>query len=65
MGPFFGSGNSTSTTVYELMNCICLDGSNGFKDGMDFSDIVKKTDKLIIEENEKRGQKKTLSNPYH
>lgn len=56
---------SCEATFDRLMNCIWLDGSKGFKDGMSFSDIDKKTDKLITEENEKRGKKKVLSNPYY
>ena len=32
------------------MNCIWLDGSKGFKEGMSFSDIDEKTYRLIEEE---------------
>ena len=47
-----------------FMNNWFTDGSNGFKDGMGFSDIDRLTHKLIAEENEKKGTRKMLSNPY-
>lgn len=56
---------SCEATFDRLMNCICLDGSKGFKEGMNFSDIDEKTYKLIAEEDDKKGTKKALSNPYH
>ena len=52
-------------TFDRLMNCIWLDGSNGFKEGMSFSDLDKKTRRLIFEEEEKRCNREMLSNPYH
>lgn len=56
---------SCEATFDRLMNCICLDGSKGFKGGMSFSDIDEKTYKLIAEEDDNKGTKKALSNPYH
>lgn len=56
---------SCEATFDRLMNCIWLDGSKGFKEGMSFPDIDKKTYKLIVEEDENKGKKKSLSNPYH
>lgn len=47
------------------MNCIWIDGSKGFKEGMSFADIDKKTYELIKEEEVKKGRKVALSNPYH
>ena len=41
-----------------------VDGNNGFKEGMGFSDIDRLTYKLIAEESEKKGTRKMLSNPY-
>ena len=56
---------SCEATFDRLMNCMWLDGSKGFKEGMSFSEIDEKTEKLIIEENENRGKNMPLSNPYH
>ena len=47
------------------MNCIWLDGNKVFKEGMSFSDIDEMTYKLIIEEEQNKGKKEALSNPYH
>lgn len=52
-------------TFDRLMNCIWLDGSNGFKEKMSFSDIDGLTYKLIAEEEDKKGTREFLSNPYH
>lgn len=51
-------------TFDRLMNCIWLDGSNGFKETMSFSDIDRLTYKLIGEEQDKRETREFLSNPY-
>ena len=56
---------SCEATFDRLMNCIWLDGSKGFKEGMSFSDIDEKTYKLIAEETANKGTMKSLSNPYH
>ena len=56
---------SCEATFDRLMNCIWLDGSKGFKNGMDFEDIDAITHKLIDEENKTKGKKMILSNPYH
>lgn len=55
---------SCEATFDRLMNCIWLDGSKGFKEGMDFDDIGCLTSVLIQEENENQGKKRALSNPY-
>lgn len=55
---------SCEATFDRLMNCIWLDGSKGFKEGMDFDDIGCLTSILIQEENENQGKKRALSNPY-
>ena len=47
------------------MNCIWLDDSKGFKEGMSFSDIDEKTHTLIEEECINKGVRKSLTNPYH
>ena len=47
------------------MNCIWLDGSKGFIEGMSFSDIDEKTYRLIKEEETNKGKKRALTNPYH
>lgn len=47
------------------MNCIWLDDSKGFKEGMSFSDIDKKTYKLIEEEDINKDVRKSLTNPYY
>lgn len=47
-----------------FMNNSWLDGGNGFKEGMGFSDIDRLTYRLIAEEREKKGTRKMLSNPY-
>ena len=49
---------SCEATFDRLMNCIWLDGSKGFKAGMDFYDIGHLTSELI------KGEKRALSNPY-
>ena len=56
---------SCEATFDRLMNCIWLDGSKGFKNGMSFADIDEVTYKLIDEENKVKGKKMILSNPYH
>lgn len=56
---------SCEATFDRLMNCIWLDGNKGFKKGMSFSDIDEMTYKLIIEEEQNKGKKEALSNPYH
>ena len=56
---------SCEATFDRLMNCIWIDGSKGFKEGMSFADIDKKTYELIKEEEVKKGRKVALSNPYH
>lgn len=56
---------SCEATFDRLMNCIWIDGSKGFKEGMSFVDIDKKTYELIKEEEVKKGRKVALSNPYH
>jgi hypothetical protein len=55
---------SCEATFDRLMNCIWLDGSKGFKNGMSFSDINKMTSALIVEEEQNNGKKKALTNPY-
>lgn len=55
---------SCEATFDRLMNCIWLDGSKGFKEGMDFYDIGQLTSGLIKEENKYKGEKRVLSNPY-
>jgi hypothetical protein len=55
---------SCEATFDRLMNCIWLDGSKGFKEGMDFNDIGRLTSVLIQEENDNHGKKRALSNPY-
>ena len=55
---------SCEATFDRLMNCIWLDGSKGFKAGMDFYDIGHLTSELIKEENKYKGEKRALSNPY-
>lgn len=56
---------SCEATFDRLMNCIWLDGNKGFKEGMSFSDIDEKTYTLITEEEQNKGKKEALSNPYH
>ena len=56
---------SCEATFDRLMNCIWLDGNKGFKEGMSFSDIDEKTYTLIAEEEQNKGKKEALSNPYH
>ena len=56
---------SCEATFDRLMDCIWLDGNKGFKEGMSFSDIDEMTYKLIIEEEQNKGKKEALSNPYH
>lgn len=51
-------------TFDRLMKCTWLHGGNGFKPGMDYTDIYSITHKLIEEELLMHGQNKTLSNPY-
>lgn len=51
-------------TFDRLMKCTWLHGGNGFKPGMDYTDIYAITHKLIEEEMLMHGQNKTLSNPY-
>lgn len=55
---------SCEATFDRLMNCIWLDGSKGFQEGMSFSDIDEITYKLIEEEFYNKGAKKSLTNPY-
>lgn len=55
---------SCEATFDRLMNCRWLDDSKGFKDGMSFSEIDKKTYRLIEEEIINKGTKKYLTNPY-
>ena len=47
-----------------FMNNGFMDGGNGFKEGMGFSDIDRLTYELIAEESEKKGTRKILSHPY-
>lgn len=47
-----------------LMNNNILHSNQGFKPDMDFTDIDKLTCDLIIEEQDKKGTRKMLSNPY-
>ena len=56
---------SCEATFDRLMNCIWLDGNKGFKEGMSFSDIDEMTYTLIAEEEQNKGKKEALSNPYH
>lgn len=56
---------SCEATFDRLMNCIWFDGNKGFKEGMSFSDIDEKTYTLIAEEEQNKGKKEALSNPYH
>lgn len=56
---------SCEATFDRLMNCIWLDDSKGFKEGMSFSDIDEKTYRLIEEECINKGVRKSLTNPYH
>lgn len=56
---------SCEATFDRLMNCLWLDDSMGFKEGMTFEEIEALTNKLIEEEYQARGSKQILSNPYH
>lgn len=56
---------SCEATFDRLMNCIWLDDSKGFNEGMSFSDIDEKTYRLIKEECINKGVRKSLTNPYH
>lgn len=47
------------------MNCMWLDGSKGFKESMSFFDIENYLCDLIEEEENAKGKKIVLSNPYH
>ena len=51
-------------TFDQLMNCIWLDNSKGFKESMNFADIYNLIFPLIIEEKNVKGKNIMLSNPY-
>ena len=55
---------SCEATFDRLMNCIWLNGENGFKENMTFSDVNKITNHLIAEEDRLKEVKQILSNPY-
>ena len=57
-------------TFDRLMNCIWLDGSKGFKEGMEFADIERVIGDLTEEEERVKkenmmGKHEFLSNPFH
>ncbi len=73
---FFGSTlaccprRTCEATFDRLMNCIWLDGSKGFKEGMEFTDIEGIIGDLTVEEERVKkenmmGKHEFLSNPYH